>query len=361
MMGARLFTEDETIMNPKMSITLLLIGLSLLLAACSGGAAATPDAAIIPPAIADSTIMAEGRLEPIHYAQIAFSASGRVSDVLVQEGQTVAKGDELIRLGDPSDMQYAAAQLELVSAQKALNDLANASGTELAQAVIDLKEAREAYDKAENYLAYLQNSTRVPQTETRSYLVQTWKGYEYRYKTKSFKGPAPQDWIVEAENDLALKEARLEAAQRTYDRLKGGADSEQLAVLEARLAAAQAGVAAFSVLAPFDGLVADLDARAGGSISAGQAAVTLADFSQWLVKTTDLTEMDVVALAEGQPVTVSLDAIPEAHLQGTILSIGQTFSENQGDVVYEVTILLDEAHPGMRWGMTAAVNFDDQD
>ena len=71
----------------------------------------------------------------------------------------------------------------------------------------------------------------------------------------------------------------------------------------------------------------------------------------------DLTEIDVVNLEEGQPVTVSLDAIPDAQLTGEILSIGQTFAENQGDIVYEVTILLTEAHPSMRWGMTAAVNF----
>ena len=84
----------------------------------------------------------------------------------------------------------------------------------------------------------------------------------------------------------------------------------------------------------------------------------MADFSQWLVQTTDLTEIDVVNLEEGQPVTVSLDAIPEAQLTGEILSIGQTFAENQGDIVYEVTILLTDTHPAMRWGMTAAVTFE---
>jgi hypothetical protein len=220
--------------------------------------------------------------------------------------------------------------------------------------------SQEDYDKAVDYLDYLHNADKVPQTETRNYLVQTWRGYEYRTKTKHFKGPAPQDWIIEAENDLALKQAELEAAQRTYDRLKGGADSEQLAVLEARLDAAQAGLAAFSVLAPFDGVVAALPAKVGSSINAGEAAVTVADFSQWLVKTTDLTEIDVVTLREGQPVTVSLDAIPDTALAGTILSIGQTYAENQGDVVYEVTILLAETHPAMRWGMTAAVTFGEE-
>lgn len=344
-------------MKHKLLITIM--GLSLLIAACSApGAAATETPEAIPTVIADSTIIAEGRLEPVRYAEIAFNASGVVSEVLAEEGQAVKKGEPLIRLGDESDTNYAAAQLELVSAQKALNDLQNTAGTDLAQAVIDLKDAKEEYDDAVDYLDYLQNAQKVPQTETRRFLVQTWKGYEYRVKTKSFKGPAPEDWIIEAENDLALEKAELDTAQRAYDRLKGGVDADQLAVLEARLNAAKAGVAAFSVIAPFDGVVADLNAKTGGSINAGEVAVTVADFSDWIVTTTDLTEIDVVELAEGSPVTVALDAIPDAELQGTILSIGQTYAENQGDVVYEVMILLTDTHPNMRWGMTAAVNFE---
>jgi HlyD family secretion protein len=224
-----------------------------------------------------------------------------------------------------------------------------------------LKEAEEVHRQAADYLKYLQESQKVPQTDTRSFLVQTWRGFEYRVTTKSFKGPAPQGWIIAAENDLALKKAELEAAQRTYDRLKNGADSEELVVLERRLEAAKAGVAAFSVLAPFDSVVADLNASEGSSINAGEMAVTVADFSGWLVKTTDLTEIDVVELAQGQPVMVTLDAIPGVELPGRILRIGQTYSENQGDIVYEVTVLLNGSDPAMRWGMTAAVNFGSQD
>jgi HlyD family secretion protein len=132
-------------------------------------------------------------------------------------------------------------------------------------------------------------------------------------------------------------------------------------VLEARLSTAMAKMAAFSVVAPFDGVVAKMNAKVGSSINAGETAVTVADFSDWLVKTTDLTEIDVVELSQGQPVTVTLDAIPDADLKGTILSIGQSYSENQGDIVYEVTVLLGDTHPAMRWGMTAAVSFEGQD
>ena len=346
----------------KLNSLMNLVVISIFITACSAPSQVTTAApTAIPTVIADNTIIAEGRLEPVRYAEIAFNASGVISQVLVEEGEAVQRGEPLIQLGDESDANYAAAQLELANAQQALNDLQNSSGTDLAQAVIDLKEAQEAYDKAENYLRYLQNSKKVPQTETRSFLIQTWKGYEYRIKTKHFKGPAPEDWIIEAQNDLALKGAELEAAQRTYERLKDGIDADQLAVLETRLNAAKAKVAVLSVSAPYDGVVADLNAKVGSSINAGEIAVTVADFSDWLVKTTDLTEIDVVALSEREPVIVRLDALPEVELIGTILSIGQTFSQNQGDVVYEVTVLLTDEHPALRWGMTAEVLFQNED
>ena len=73
----------------------------------------------------------------------------------------------------------------------------------------------------------------------------------------------------------------------------------------------------------------------------------------------ELKKIDVVELAEGDPVVVTLDAIPGVELSGTIESIGQTFSENQGDTVYKVTILLTDTDPAMRRGMTAEVKFEE--
>ncbi len=337
----------------------LFILASLLFAACSPAGTPASETTPLPTVIADEALIAEGRVEPVRYAEIAFNAGGSVGEVLVHEGEQVKNGQPLIRLGNESDTNYAAAQLELVTAQQALNDLLNASGADLAQAVIDLKDAQEAFDKADNYLQYLQNSKKVPQIETRVFLIQTFKGYEYQYKTKNFKGPAPEDWIIEAENDLALKRAALDEAQRAYDRLKGGADTDQLALLEAQLNAAKAGVAAFTVIAPFDGVVAKLPARLGDSISAGEIAVTVADFSHWVVKTTDLTELDVVTVQEGQATAITLDALPGTTLNGEIQSIGQTYEEIQGDVVYEVTVALKNVHPDLRWGMTAIVQFEE--
>jgi HlyD family secretion protein len=341
----------------KTTKVFLFILIALLLSACGAAKAGNATPQVSTPVVADKTIIAEGRLEPVHYAEVAWDTGDVINEVLVKEGDQVKKGAVLIRLGGETDKTYAAAQLELVTAQQAYDNLLNSSGTEAAQAVIDLKDAQEAYDKAEDYLKYLQESKRIPQTETRSNLVQTWKGFEYQYKTKSFKGPAPQEWIVNAQNDLALKKAKLDEAQRTYDRLKSGVDTDQLAVLEARLTAAKAGVAALTVVSPFDGVIAKLNAKVGESMSAGVATVTIADFSHWLVKTTDLTEIDVVNIKPGQPVTVVLDALPDVNLSGQVDSIAQTFIQKQGDVTYEVTIALTDTNPSMLWGMTAVVKF----
>ena len=145
---------------------------------------------------------------------------------------------------------------------------------------------------------------------------------------------------------------KLAQAQEDYDNLLAGEDI----VAQKNLSAAQSALSDAELRSPISGTVASLNVKEGETIGLGQLAATVADFSDWQVKTTDLTELDVVDITEGQTVTVTLDAMPESPLTGTVLSIGQTFSESQGDVVYEVTIALDETHPAMRWGMTDTSN-----
>ena len=366
----------------------------LLLAACTPADTQPTAETQIPLVIADDTLIAEGRLEPIHYAEIAFNTSGVVSEVLVQEGQPVKKGEALIRLGNESDTNFAAAQLELVSAQQALDDLLNSRDSDFAQAEQNLANAKQAVEDAQKDVTKLDyrraSDDLLDQTQAEidlaneqvSYAEDAYKLVKNRPQGDPLRAQAllnltnarlnrdrkqaTLDWYLgkPSEIDAAKYRAALSvalaqeaAAQREYDRLKDGPDEEKLSLLEARLNAAQAGVEAFAVTAPFDGMVAELNAKTGSSISAGEIAVVIADFSSWTVTTTDVTEIDVVKLTENQPVTVTLDAIPNANLKGKILSIGQTFSQNQGDIVYKVTIVLTDKDPAMRWGMTSVVKF----
>ena len=157
------------------------------------------------------------------------------------------------------------------------------------------------------------------------------------------------NWM-ELESNLESAQARLQQTQKDYDSLQDPTFSEDTAGARAALANAE-------VRAPFPGSITNLDLKVGEFAASGQPVMTIADLSNWVVKTTDLTEIDVVNLSEGQPVEVTLDAIPDVTLKGNVLTIGQSYSEKQGDIVYEVTILLTDKNPAMRWGMTAEVKF----
>ena len=337
----------------KNATLIAIVAGSLLLAACSMGAP-TPAAteAAIPTVLADTSIITEGRLEPVRYAEIALNASGLVSEVLVSEGQQVQAGDVIARL-ESSEAQtlesaQAAAAQELTAAYQAVrdaqfkldnfdvpSDFSDLTPSEAVEQTLDkLNAARTAYEP----YRYVSGSNEAGR-EFKKRLDDAWAKYRKAIQ-----------WL-ELESNSEIATARLEQAQKDYDALQDPSFAEDTAGARAALANAE-------VRAPFAGVVTTLDMKVGEYASAGQPVVTIADTSAWVVKTTDLTEIDVVELDEGQPVIVTLDALPDAVLKGNVLSIGQNFSENQGDIVYEVTVLLTDKDPAMRWGMTAAVTFE---
>jgi multidrug resistance efflux pump len=378
----------------------LVIFAGLLLSACGSGVEAAAESTPIPTVVADTAIIAEGRLEPIHYVDIAFNANGTVSEVLVSEGEQVKEGDVIARLENSESKQadVANAEQDFLEAQNAFD------GAE-ATALGKLAEAHEAVRKAQNDFdnfdipSDLRNmGTREALSYTAANLEEARVAFEpykylkerlewemrndnpnklneqvYRSTAKNLKKQLDDAW---AEYNKAIKWATLESAlessqaerdqsQKEYDTLSTGSDSGEKAIAEAtyeaaraNLAAARAALADVELTAPFDGTVAGLKVKGGESVTPGQIVVSVADFSGWIVKTTDLTELDVVDIAEGQAVNITLDAIPDETLDGKVQMIGQNYSEKQGDVVYEVTVALTESLSNMRWGMTSVVKFN---
>jgi multidrug resistance efflux pump len=159
-------------------------------------------------------------------------------------------------------------------------------------------------------------------------------------------------------------QADLEKALKDYEQRKGGPDPEKLAAAEAKfknaqaaLESAKASLADLELRAPFSGKVAKLDAKVGENAQPGAALVTLADFSQMIIETDNLTEIEVVNVKEGQAITAVADALPEEEIKGTVYSIAPAFEEKRGDVTYTVKIALKEIPAQLRWGMTINCTF----
>lgn len=288
------------------------------------------------------TVEASGSLEAQPSATITWNTGGTVEDVDVKAGDRVRAGDILMKLKTTSvDAGIITAQADLATAQKELEDLLSSSDTELAQAVIDLKDAQEEYDKAANYLAYLQKSKKVPQTQTKIFIESKRNSWQYVYKTKTFKGPAPEDWIIEAENDLALKKAEFEDAQLAYDRLADGPNAQDLLAAQAKVDAAQASVDSMSIIAPFDGEVLYVESQPGDVVEAGMSAIYVADLDRLYIQT-QVDEVDIAKVKLGDPITATMDAVPDITLTGSVAAINPVGEEVSGLVKYTVRVELNK-------------------
>jgi multidrug efflux pump subunit AcrA (membrane-fusion protein) len=82
--------------------------LALVLAACGTDASATQEGEI-PVVVDDLSVIADGRLNPIESAQLSFISGGEIMAVLVDEGDSVEKGQPLVRLANREQFEAAVA------------------------------------------------------------------------------------------------------------------------------------------------------------------------------------------------------------------------------------------------------------
>jgi HlyD family secretion protein len=389
---------------PSYLIAFLL--LLLMMTACSGGNTAPTEAVDLPPAENFTPVVsATGVVKPERWATLSFASGGQVTALLVERGDTVEEGETLAQLGNVGQARSAltAAQLELINARQALDDLYENADLYTAQARLALANARDALDDAEynwrvQQEGYRASDETIDEAEANLVLAENevdraknvYDRLSGRSKDDSSRALAlsnlsaarqHRDAIIRRLNwykgypteieqaildaEVAEAEARVASAERDYEQVKDGPDPDAVEVAEARLANAEAAVQAAEqsladaeVRANFAGTVSDVYIREGEFVGPGQPILVLADLDNLIVETTDLNEIDVAQIAVGDTATVTFDALPDVNLQGTVTYIAPKASEGTG-VNYPVEIRLEEVLPdGVRWGMTAFVDIE---
>jgi multidrug resistance efflux pump len=100
------------------------------------------------------------------------------------------------------------------------------------------------------------------------------------------------------------------------------------------------------------GTVGAVLAQAGELVTPQTAVIRLGDLSRLRVRTEDLGEGDVNLVRLGQPVRITIDALPDRSSAERWPAIAPLASARLGDKVYEVLIDLDQPEDsGLRWGM----------
>ena len=172
---------------------------------------------------------------------------------------------------------------------------------------------------------------------------------------------AREEQIAIAETAVTAAESQVTEAELRVENAKAGVVQAEAAIAEAEasLESAQNALDKRTLAAPFAATIANIAVKEGEIMSPGVPVITLANFSNWLVETTDLSEISVVTLETGFKAEVSIDAFPGETLTGTITDIASSSDVVRGDVTYKVTVDLGE-NPDLplRWGMTAFVTVD---
>jgi len=107
-----------------------------------------------------------------------------------------------------------------------------------------------------------------------------------------------------------------------------------------------------SIIAPFDGTIAKIDAKIGEVVNANEKVIVSLISPGGLQLEIDVPETDISKVGLIDPVNITLDALPEESFPGEILEIDSSKTLIDGVVYYKVKILFEGDDQKIRSGMS---------
>lgn len=331
-----------------------------------------------------ATIGTAGTIQPSSSINLSFQAAGTVKEIKVKEGDQVKAGQVLATLdAADAELQVAQAELNLANAQLKLQTTkrgataeeiaaaraslasaeANLATLQAGPSPSDIEVARLKYEQAKNQLWSAQcqrdatcgnpNASRVACDQANASVASSSLAVEIariQYE-QAQKGPTEKD-LRAAEAQVA--QARLNLAKLTSAPTAEDIRAAENAVKQAEISLQQARLklAAYTLVAPFDGTVARLSLQVGQMVNASTQAGLLSVPDSYDI-TADMSEVDVARVKVGQEVNITLDALPDRTFKGRVTKVAAVGTSVQGVVNYPVTIHLEQADPAIKPGMTA--------
>ncbi len=268
-------------------------------------------------------------------ARIGSLVGGRVTDVLIEEGDSVQTGQVLIRLDS-----------ELLTPQ------------------VGEQRARVAQAKA--------NLDRVVSGPRREQIERARIEWERAEKERK-RQESLQEQALTSDEAYDAATAIAQTAFQAYEELRRGSRSEDerqarasFEEAESQLVYLERQLAETELRAPADGIVQTMDLRPGDIVLPNQGVVAILEPRElWVRVFIPETRLGLVRV--GQRANVFIDTFPERPFPAHVVSVGtraeytprnvQTVEQRE-DQVFAVKLDIDPA-PELKAGMTATVRFDD--
>lgn len=219
------------------------------------------------------TVVANGRIFPVLQVRISAEVSGEIIELRVKEGQSVRKGDVLLKI--KPDFYVAALNQAKANFQSSLA-AKSTSTANLERAEAEFKRNRELFERKlisdSEYIAF------------------------------------------KASRDVAVASAQ--------------SASNQIEVARATVASAEESLAKTTILAPIDGTVSKLNSQVGERVlgtvqNAGTDIMVISDLSRMEARV-DIGEMDIVLLQPGQNARLEVDSFKDKKFAGMVTDVANS-------------------------------------
>ena len=365
------------------------------------------------------TIDVTGKIVPADEVTLGFSAAGRVSSLSVKEGQRVSRG-QVIATIDSSEVEAGLRQVvaernvseteagslsgkletQKRDAYNAIEKALNASITQIktntdtllsdAQTgrakfkytIRDFEFQKSLVQKRINVGKTLDtwqtevsklNSTNVTVSDLEDssenlnqisdYLRDVARSLSDVESTLS----TPDSDLTEYKNIVISARAAIDSVIASVSTAQENLRSvgSEIPVQQARIVAANASIDKFQaqrsnyeIVAPFDGVVVDVTASVGESVSANQQILVLINNSSVEVEVF-IPEIYMRDLEASDPARVKIEALGDDFVVGaTVVYVEQRGVVRNGIVTYKTTLALSVDSPDIKTGMTAGVEID---
>ncbi|MBI4460790.1 MAG: efflux RND transporter periplasmic adaptor subunit [Acidobacteria bacterium] len=278
-----------------------------------------------------SSVVTNGRAEPLTYQEVRSETEGEVVRVHVQEGENVRRGQNLLELSQRQALsELERARSELAEAENALQFLQR-GGTEQ-----EVRELRARWEQARR-----ERDRAAEEVARNERLLE--RGAIARVELQQSRAR-----LTTAEADLSLLDQRL---NRPYD-------AGQLAQAEARAKASRVAVnfwesrlQAMVVVSPLEGVVYFRPVRVGDYVRSGDLLASVGKLDRMRVRVY-VDEPDLGRVFRGQAVLVRRDGLPGREWLGEVERLPSEIRTLDSRRVGEVLCTLDNPQAELLPNMT---------
>ncbi len=345
-------------------------------------------------------ISASGRVVPIQSVNISPKNPGILTELLVEQGDRVRKGQIIARM-DSADIRARIQQAEanIAQAQAQLDQaLAGSRPQEIdqAQARVGQAQAQLGAARAGNRPQEIaQAQAQVDAAQARvNYTQEQVKRYQFLYQQGAERkqlldqaisdNNSAQANLREAQKRLALLEsgsrtediqrlqAAVEEAKAALRLLESGSRKEEIAQRRAAVAAAKAQLKTEQVnlenaiiRAPFDGIITQKYANIGAfvtpttsaSSSASATSSSIVALAKGVEVLAQVPEADIGRISPGQAVEIVADAYPDETFKGNVRLIAPEAVKEEGVTLFQVRVAIDTGKDKLRSGLNVDLTF----